>query len=452
VRAAGIFARLQQTVPLTVDAVFQVAIRPDLKLTADERAQLEGSIADSVRAYIQGLKMGQSLLLSQLIKNILAVDGVTDLVKYEIVVNGTAAFQGADRSLPSDPSQRFKPAVLCVASEIKDLPVDITFKATAGLNAGSLAAARKALSDYLSGLGPGKTVVAAQVLSTLTGAGLTVDASTLVLTPHWWCNPAKTSVNDLVTRFVEQPALGDVFAYRSVLKIGGALKLVLAPNLNSIQKDKLFSTVRQTLNDMLAALPPNESVTFNSLVAAAKSVNHVLDAQCNSSDFHVSTEDGKTIIPGRVSATQVDVHAFEKASLDTNFCLTDGVRIVPITITGLQVTAVVAGYDLVGSDLTNKQNEVKGDIAQKTLLADIAAGKSVDYSALKTAIESLIPGASLTVMAMTLSSTADCDGRQQTAAAPGQSIEVRSVEIASVTPIDAAAITVTVKGSQGAKP
>ncbi len=447
VRAAGVFARLQATTTLKIDGVFQIEVKPDLKLAPDERAALENKVAASIASYVDTLKMGDSFRLSQVISSILAVEGVTDLVKYAISVNGTPAFQDTNRTLESKPSERFKVALLCVASEVKALPIDLEFKAVAGLTPASLAAATTALQAQFVGLAMGAVVQGADLVAPLTAAGITIDASTLEVTPHSWCGEVTRNGNDIAPRFIEKPSLGEVFAYSSLLKVTGALRLTLSPKLTDAQKTGIQSQVRQKVVDLLASLKSGEDIVFDDIVAGAKSVPQVQDAQINTNDFRVMLDDATTETAGRISDKKLDVQTFEKAVLES-FCVTGSIRPVAVTVSKVSVTAVVPGNTPTGAQLTDQQNQVKTAIAGKPLLTGIAAGQNVDYNSVKSAIEALGAGFSVTVTSITVASVSQCDSRSQTATAPGARILIRSVEVAMLTPIDAAAIAVTVHGSQ----
>ena len=89
--------------------------------------------------------MGQPLLFSQIIKNTLSLDGISDLVDFIITTHKEE--EGVKTSLPFAPSDRrieiqefekLDPRHICVASETKLLPVHVEFKAT-GLDASALA-------------------------------------------------------------------------------------------------------------------------------------------------------------------------------------------------------------------------------------------------------------------------------------------------------------------------
>ncbi|RPJ02172.1 MAG: hypothetical protein EHM39_02285 [Chloroflexi bacterium] len=454
VRAAGIFVMLETTVALAVESVFQIEINPDLKLSPEERAEFEANVQEQIESYIESLKMGDPLLLSQIIKSILAVDGVNDLIQFTMSItrekaDGTTepiAFDPATtRRVESEPSERFKARLLCVASEMKPLPVHIEFRASAGLDAATLDAARSALQAYFDGLDAGAPVVFAEVESRITGAGISLAASSLELAPQPWCGTLPATSADIAVRFVEKAALGAIFAYHSVLKITGALKLTLPATLTTAERLVVEAAVLAELTQYLADLPADADVVLDDLITLAESVSPVQRADLDPDDFRVRLNDDTTLLPGRVTDDKIEVQAFERAEFE-HLCVTGSTPLVRIVITGLTVEVLVPAPAPTGSAATTLQNNIKNGIAGKPLLAGLEAGEAVTFDAASDAIESLIPGTNYRVTAMTLTGESECDDRIQTASSPGSSIHVRSVEIASVQPVETAAITVTITG------
>lgn len=455
VRAAGIFALLKAAVPLEIESVFRIEINPTLKLSPEERAKFEENVRAQIEDYVESLKMGDPLLLSQITKSILSVEGVNDLARLAMTIQRRneddtltpLAFNpDTDRRLDSQPSERFKPTMICVASEDKALSIDIEFRASAGLNETTYQAAMTALGSYFSGLALGDPVSIAQISSQISAAGLTLVAETLKLTPKPWCGVVSIVGDTIPARFVEKAALGDVFAYHSALKLTGAIRLVLPASLSDAERKTVHETVRQKLEDYLHSLKPDADIVFADLVTLAEGVNPVQAVDIDPDDFRVRLNDDPSPLAGRVSDKQIEVQAFERAEFE-HFATASSTQPVNITVSGLSVHVVVPGPAPTGTNLTAKQNEIRNGIAGKALLADLEAGENVRYDLLKDAIEDLIPGASYTVTAMTLAGVSTGDGRSQTANSSGSIIHIRSVEIASVKPVGISAITVTVAGT-----
>jgi hypothetical protein len=452
VRAAGIFTVVQAADTLAVEAVFQIEINPDLKLSPEERAEFEENVQAQIESYVESLKMGDPLLLSQITKSILAVDGVNDLIRFTMSITREQADGSTEpvafdpdttRRLESEPSERFKPRLLCVASETKTLPVNIEFGASAGLDATKLDDALDALQVYFGELDEGDPVAISEIESRITDEGITLAASSLELSPQPWCGVMPATSADIAVRFVEKATLGEVFAYHSALKITGALKLTLPTTITGAETSVVESEIRAKLNDYLASLAMDADVVFDDLVALAQSVSPVQSVDLDADDFRVRLNDETMFLPGRVSDDKIEVQTFERAEL-VHFCIAGSTQIVEIAVTGLNVEVLVPAPAPTGNDATALQNDIKNGIAGKPLLAGIEAGESVSYDAVVDAIEALIPGATIRVTAMTLTGTSACDDRSQTANSPGSSLHIRSVEIASVLPVLTSAISVTI--------
>ena len=218
VRAAGIFALLKAAIPLEIDSVFRIEINPNLKLSPEERAAFEDNVRAQIESYMASLKMGDPLLLSQITKSILSVSGVNDLARFTMHINRRGE-DGAltpvpfnpdtDRRVNSQPSERFKPTMICVASEDKPLPINIAFQASAGLNATTYGNLLSALNDYFAGLTLGAPVDVSQLTNRIGTNGITLMPETLVVTPKPWCGSIPVTGNTISVRFVEKAVLGD---------------------------------------------------------------------------------------------------------------------------------------------------------------------------------------------------------------------------------------------------
>ncbi|HEY1011739.1 MAG TPA: baseplate J/gp47 family protein [Herpetosiphonaceae bacterium] len=81
-RAAGVYAVLKAAAPINIEAVAR--IEPDPRIAPAELEQLERHVRDAIAGYLDGLRMGQPLLFSQLTSEILAVKGVRDLLDVQL--------------------------------------------------------------------------------------------------------------------------------------------------------------------------------------------------------------------------------------------------------------------------------------------------------------------------------------------------------------------------------
>ncbi len=322
VKAAGIFVLLKPAIAVTVDGVFKIEINPDLKLSPEERLKLEQTVQSEIDHYIEDRKMGQPLLFSQIIKNVLSLDRINNLDEFVITTfkqrqDGTPqkdSYTAIAKRIETDEFERFVPGHLCVASEIKLLPVTIQFK-VADLNDTKQGDMVKALSDYFKGKKIGSTIAKNEIASAITSvSGITLVENTLKLIPKPWCQKAEEKPEEVAASFVEQPVLGDVFAYSKDLKVKGTITIILPAALPEQEKQKVSSQVKDKLTEYVAALKPGADVVFADLRALAAAVKPVITVDLKANDFQVTLEG--TPQPDRLSNKQVKAEAFEKAELE----------------------------------------------------------------------------------------------------------------------------------------
>jgi uncharacterized phage protein gp47/JayE len=92
VRAAGVLVRMEPAVAINVEAVLQIEADP--RVRGEALAKLEAQVADAVVRALDRQRMGEPLLFTQLTKEVLGVEGVTDLTDFRIITfreSGTAA-------------------------------------------------------------------------------------------------------------------------------------------------------------------------------------------------------------------------------------------------------------------------------------------------------------------------------------------------------------------------
>jgi uncharacterized phage protein gp47/JayE len=454
VRAAGIFALLKAATSLEIESVFRIDINPNLKLTPEERAAFEDNVRAQIASYIASLKMGDPLLLSQITRNILSVNGVNDLVRFTMHINrrGDGGVltpvpfnPETDRRVDSQSSERFKVTMICVASEDKPLPINIAFQASAGLDATSYGNLLTALNGYFAGLTLGAPVDITQLTTQISTHGITLMPGTLVVTPKPWCGNIPVTGNTIPVRFVEQATLGDIFAYHSTLKITGALRLTLPASLTDAATQTTQDTVRQKLEAYLSSLSPEADVVFQEMVDLARTVNPVRAVDFDVDDFRVRLNNDPPLAT-RVSGDKIAVGAFEKAQFE-HLCIASSTQVIDVTITKVNVQVTVPGQTPTGTALIQQQDDIKNGLAGKALLTNMDTGEDLRYDVVRDAIEALLPGTSYTVSALEMTGVSQCDGRPQTLTSAGTLLHVRTVEIASVKPISVSAITVTVTGT-----
>lgn len=319
VKAAGIFTRLKSAIAVTVDGVFKIEINQDLQLSQEERLKLEQAVQNEIEEYIKERKMGQPLLFSQIIKNVLSLDGISNLD--EFILNTSKKrqdgniqkdqYNATDKRIETDEFERFIPGNLRVASEIKLLPVTIELQ-VANLNEQKEGELVSALSEYFKNQAIGSTITKSGIINAVKNVS-GIAANTLKLVPKPWYQKTEAQTEEVTASFVEQPVLGEVFAYSQKLNLQGRVTITLPAVLSEGDKQKVSSQVKDKLVHYVATIKPGADVVFADLRAIAAAVKPVIKVELNSKDFLVSSE--VTSQSDRVLAKQVQVQPFEKVEL-----------------------------------------------------------------------------------------------------------------------------------------
>lgn len=320
VKAAGIFVRLKSAIAVTVDGVFKIEINPDLKLSQEERLKLEQAVQNEIEDYIKNRKMGQPLLFSQIIKNALFLDGISNLDEFVITTfkqrqDGTTqedCYDATDKRIETDEFERFIPGHLCVASQIKPLPVTIELQ-VANLDQQQEGVLVNALSDYFKGKAIGSTITKREITAAIASVS-GIIGNTLKLIPKPWCQKTEAQPEKVTASFVEQPVLGEVFAYSKKLNLQGKITITLPAVLSEREKQKVSSQVKDKLVNYVATLKPGTDVVFADLRAIATAVKPVIMVELKPSDFQVTLKE--TSQQTRILAKQVKVETFEKVELE----------------------------------------------------------------------------------------------------------------------------------------
>lgn len=447
VRAAGIFVLLKSTLTVHVDGVFRVTFNPELKLSAEERAAFETSVADQIETYVSELKMGHPLLFGQISKRVLSLDGLNDVEDFTVTTHKTIegdetslTFAATDKRINVQEFEKFKPRYICVASETKQLPVDIQFHGD-NLDAERQSVLAAALATYFDGLKVGDLVELTEVQGVISGAGINLVGDTLVLTPRPWCERAPGAGPDVEASFVEQPILGVLFGYRSRLQITGALKLTLPTIMTGLERDAVAQVVRQRVTSYLNNLGAEADVVFEDLSAIAAGVDRVLAADLDWRDFRVEKEGAE--LPGRVTETKIAVAAFEKAVL-THFCLTSGVESITIAVQTLTIDLLIPDPAPSADQINATKDSIKQAVKNTVdnFLSEAEPGDDVNYSVLRSALENLVPGANYNVVQLVVTAISACDDRSQESNVATKNLHVRSVEIPVMQPIGPDKITI----------
>lgn len=318
VKAAGIFVRLKSAIAVTVDGVFKIEINPDLQLSQEERLKLEQTVQNEIEDYIKERKMGQPLLFSQIIKNVLFLDGISNLDEFILTTSKQREggiiqkdqYNATAKRIETDEFERFIPGHLCVASEIKPLPVTIELQ-VANLDQQQEERLVNALSNYFKGKAIGSTITKREITAAIASVS-GIIGNTLKLIPKPWCQKTEAQPEQVTASFVEQPVLGEVFAYSKKLNLQGKITITLPAVLSEREKQKVSSQVKDKLVNYVATLKPGTDVVFADLRAIAAAVKPVIMVELK--PIQVTLEG--TSQPTRILAKQVKVETFEKVELE----------------------------------------------------------------------------------------------------------------------------------------
>ncbi|NER86571.1 MULTISPECIES: baseplate J/gp47 family protein [unclassified Moorena] len=397
VKAAGIYPLLKAATAVNVDGVFQIELQPGLKLSPEERLQLEEKVQQTIISHLKDQKMGQPLLISQLTSKILGCNGVNDLVDFTLTTSirnskgielARQHYQSSEtpvKRLEVDILEKFTPHSVRVASEIKPLPVALQIKAKA-LDDSKQQAIEQALQHYFADFKPSQAVVRSEIkarIETIT----TIEAIKLI--PSFWQPGIPFDGETVNVTFVEQAQLSSVFLYERLLTITGALKLILPVTVTQQEKQQIYQQVREQVSAYLEQLQPEENIQLEQLVKQAKTVESVLDINWKLEDFRfLNGEDNEDRIDPDKS--QIQVKKFEKTQLDSQFVIDSDIQVVDVAIAtlNLRLTPAVAVPETVDpAQLKSVMEAAVRSILTPSLLQQLpklAVGENLDYDQLQT--------------------------------------------------------------------
>ena len=455
VRAAGVFVRLQSAIPVPIDAVFKIEINPGIKISEMERKTIEKSVEESIIAYISQIKMGQPLLFSQLTRQILSVTNVYNIERFEIctyvpIDNGSIpstptqcyADNDSRKQIDIGEAQKIYLRKIWVTSQVKTVPIVIQFKINQDIQSSQEPEIINKLLEYFNSLKSGDSVkkgdienkiAEAQAQITVEDKDLKLQVQASDLSPL-----AVVTLEEIKLSFAEKAELDkeNLFIYRNILKIVGAVQFTPPKTTNDEEKNKIKQKIIDSLNDYLATLKPEENVDIDGLEKAAKNVVNDMPVKLDINDFITLINDQEEL---RINQKQIEVKQWEKAQLG-NFCVTSEIESIKVDITKLSLKLVIPNPSPSGF----KQTDVIEPI-QKAVTKAIQEfprpeqGKNLSYTSLQQAIltpisspelQNLLRGVTYVIENFDLTATSQSDKRIQTRNINNnKEIHVRSVEI-----------------------
>ena len=453
VKAAGIYVRLEAARPLYFDGIFLIDPNPGQNLNEEELLELEEKVANAIKIFLTQTKMGETLLFSKMMKEVLTVEGVENLAMFEIFTEALRyggvrkKYSLGDNKIENEESERFKYRDINVAAGTKKLPLDLELQVD-GLDKTKFEALQSNFNDYTKNLEVGKKCIISQLLAALKSGVAGVHDNTLFIAPRPWsprlnlftydkANPEKQLEVDV--SFVEKAEAGRLFAYSSFLEITGALRILLAPNIPLSEANAISTEATKTVKGFLDALGPEEDIMLEQVVLAVKKVNGVSDVEWDANDFRAELLTGatRTSVADRINKGKCEVNPFEKTRLRPNaFFIAFRNELVNVEVTGLKLQLQSA----IPNDAAG--NAIRAEL--KTLTANIInnflntsqTGDDLDFNALRTAIENRLPSAPAIVQTLNIKAVSVADSREQTASISNPvTIHIRSVELAKMKPI-----------------
>jgi uncharacterized phage protein gp47/JayE len=449
VRAAGVFVRLQSAIPVPIDAVFKIEINPGIKISEMERKTIEKSVEESIINYISQTKMGQPLLFSQLTRQILSVINVYNIERFEIctyvpIDNGSIpstptqcyADNDSRKQIDIGEAQKIYLRKIWVTSQVKKVPIVIQFEINQDIQSSQEQEIINKLSEYFKSLKSGDSVKKEDIKNKIAEAR--ISPQDLKLQASDLSSLAVVTPEGIKLSFAEKAELDkeNLFIYRNILKIVGAVQFTPSKTTNDEEKNKIKQKIIDSLNAYLETLKPEENVDIDVLEKAVKNVVNDMPVKLDINDFITLINDQEEL---RINQKQIEVKQWEKAQLG-NFCVTSEIESIKVDITELSLKLVIPNPP--PSDF--KQTDVIEPIQKAVTKAiqdfpKLEQGKNLSYASLQQTIltpisspelQNLLRGVTYVIENFDLTATSQSDNRTQTRNINNnKEIHVRSVEI-----------------------
>jgi uncharacterized phage protein gp47/JayE len=451
VRAAGVFVRLQSAIIVTIDAVFKIEINPSIKISEMERKTIEKSVEESIINYISQTKMGQPLLFSQLTRQILSVTNVYNIERFEIRTyvptdNGSIpsiptqcyADNDSRKKIDIEEAQKIYLRKIWVTSQVKPVSIGVQFKINQDIESSQQQEIINKLSKYFTDLKSGDSVKKEDIKNKIADAQITVEDKDLKLQASDLSPLAVVTPEEIKLSFAEKAKLEkeNLFIYRNILQIVGAIKFTPPNTTNDEKKNEIKQKIIDSLNAYLETLKPEENVDIDGLEKAAKNVVNDMPVKLDINDLITLINDQEE---SRINQKQIEVKQWEKAQLG-NFCVTSGIESIKVDTTQLSLKLVIPTPPPSGF----KREDVIERIRQAVTKAiqdfpKPEQGKNLSYTSLQQAmltpisspdLQNLLRGVTYVIENFDLTATSQADNRTQTRNINNnQEIHVRSVEI-----------------------
>lgn len=451
VRAAGVFVRLQSAIFVPIDAVFKIEINPAIKISEMERKTIEKSVEESIINYISQTKMGQPLLFSQLTRQILSVTNIYNIERFEIctyvpIDNGSIpstpnqcyADNDSRKQIDIEEAQKIYLRKIWVTSQVKTVPIVIQFKINQDIQSSREQEIIDKLSEYFTNLKSGDSVKKGDIENKIAEAQITVEDKDLKLQASDLSPLAVVTPEEIKLSFAEKAELDkeNLFIYRKILQIVGAVQFTTSKTTNDEEKNKIKQKIFDSLNAYLETLKPEENVDIDGLEKAVNNVIKDMPFKLDINDFITIINDKEEL---RINQKQIEVKQWEKVQLG-NFCVTSEIESIKVDITKLSLKLVIPNPSPSGFKQTDVIEPIQKAVTK--VIQDFpkpGQGKNLSYASLQQAIltpisspelQNLLRGVTYVIENFDLTATSQSDNRTQTRNINNnQEIHVRSVEI-----------------------
>ncbi|TRU87595.1 MAG: hypothetical protein EWV76_06635 [Microcystis novacekii Mn_MB_F_20050700_S1] len=453
VRAAGVFVRLQSAILVPIDAVFKIEINPSIKISEMERKTIEKSVEESIINYISQTKMGQPLLFSQLTRQILSVTNVYNIERFEICTyvptdNGSILSTPTQCYADNDPrkkidieeAQKIYLRKIWVTSQVKRVPIVIRLKINQDIQSSKEIINK--LLEYFNSLKSGDSVKKEDIKNKIAETQISFEDLKLQVQPSdlSFLALAVVTPEEIKLSCAEKAELDEanLFIYRNILQIVGAVQFTPPNTTNGEDKNKIKQRILDSLNAYLETLKPEENVDINIFQKEAENAVNNISVKIN-----IDINDFITVINNqeelRINQKQIEVKQWEKAQLG-NFCVTSEIESIKIDITKLSLKLVIPSPPPSGFKSTDVIEPIRKAVTKAIQeFPRPEQGKNLSYTSLQQAmltpisspeLQNLLRGVTYIIENFDLIATSECDNRSQTRNINNnKEIHVRSVEI-----------------------
>ena len=366
VRAAGIYVRLKEPIPVTVDAVFLIQVNPELKFSQEsERQSFKQTVANEIKIYLEQLTIGESLVYTKLIRQLLSVPGVNDLNEVAIAIykdgnrtEYTLSELVKQKQLAIIDNEKIFPSRVRVIPGEDKLPLIIIkfqFSEIEGIT-------KQNIIDYLNKffqqIEVGKPIVKTAFLEYLNNAAnqieinnqnqnLEIEEDTVELYSHYFQDVKEEQID---VSYLEQARVDEdnLFVYSKILKLIGAIKFTTIEPATTGDKKLYQNKIKEHINTYLNNLKSQESIELKDLKnAIQQNESNLTIKEFDSNDFRIIVGENQS---QNVENDQITVREFEKVQLG-HICITNDVEKIYVEVTELELQVIPSEFSVLAEEI-----------------------------------------------------------------------------------------------------